>query len=370
MNKKLITTAFTLSGTMIGAGILGLPYVFAKSGFLIGVFWLLFLGLIIAYVNLCLGEVCLRTKTRHQLAGYARKYLGDFWSKVMFFAFAFGIYSALIAYLIGEGQSFARLFNFDLNYAIYFGFGFWLLMTLFLREGLRGLRKIEVYGIIGIIFLIFLISLIFLSNIQYNNLSYVDYNSWFFPFGVVFFSLLGFSVIPELRVLIKNQEKDLKKAIILGTFIPIFLYLLFSFVGIGVFGKSIQEVATLSFGRLATLLGIFTMMAAYFSLSFSLKDSYIFDFHYSNFTCFILVSVLPLFFYLLFSYFNFLSFVKILGIGGSISGGLTGILILLMFYKSKKNGDRKSEYKIPYFLILNIFLILLFILGIVLELFL
>ena len=44
---------------LIGAGILGLPYVFGKSGFLIGLFWLLFLGLIIMFVNLSLGEITL-----------------------------------------------------------------------------------------------------------------------------------------------------------------------------------------------------------------------------------------------------------------------------------------------------------------------
>lgn len=47
MDKKFWSTAFTLTGTIIGAGILGLPYVFSKSGSLIGVSWLLVLGLIV-----------------------------------------------------------------------------------------------------------------------------------------------------------------------------------------------------------------------------------------------------------------------------------------------------------------------------------
>ena len=42
INKKVFVTAFTLSGTTIGAGILGLPYVFSQSGFFIGVFWIVF----------------------------------------------------------------------------------------------------------------------------------------------------------------------------------------------------------------------------------------------------------------------------------------------------------------------------------------
>ena len=55
MDKKFWATTFTLTGTIIGAGILGLPYVFAKSGFLVGLFWLVVLGAIMIFVNLSLG---------------------------------------------------------------------------------------------------------------------------------------------------------------------------------------------------------------------------------------------------------------------------------------------------------------------------
>jgi len=42
LDKKFWATTFTLTGTIIGAGILGLPYVFSQSGFFIGSFWLIF----------------------------------------------------------------------------------------------------------------------------------------------------------------------------------------------------------------------------------------------------------------------------------------------------------------------------------------
>ena len=109
-DKKFWAATFTLSGAVIGAGILGLPYVFAKSGFFIGLMWIIFLGIILIFVKLALGEVTLRTKGRHQLAGYAEKYLGKWAKGFMVFAVLFGIYSALLAYLIGEGDSFSHLF--------------------------------------------------------------------------------------------------------------------------------------------------------------------------------------------------------------------------------------------------------------------
>jgi len=71
--KKLLVAAFTLTGTIIGAGILGLPYVFSQAGFLSGLFWLFFLTAIILYVSLSIGEISLRTREKKMLSGYAEK---------------------------------------------------------------------------------------------------------------------------------------------------------------------------------------------------------------------------------------------------------------------------------------------------------
>lgn len=368
MNKKFWATTFTLTGTIIGAGILGLPYVFAKSGVFIGTLWLIILGLIMIYTNLCLGEITLSTKGRHQLVGYAEKYLGKIGKRLMFFAVIFGIYSALIAYLIGEGQSLSQLFTGNLDYAIYFAIGFWLLMTFFLREGLKGLKRIETYGVIIIIILVLIISVYYFPEVNVENYSYNNFNFFFLPFGVVLFALLGFSSIPELRNEIKGSEKKLKKAVILGTTIPIALYIIFSLIFVGVLGKEVTEVATLSFGKLVVLLGIFTMLTSYFVLSFCLKEVFQYDLKYSQTRDFFFVSILPLLIYLILSAFNLLDFVSVLGVGGVISGGLTGILILLINKKAKKKKNRKPEYKMPINWFIIGLLSIIFILGIIAEL--
>jgi len=368
LDKKFWAATFTLTGTIIGAGILGLPYVFSKSGFLIGLFWLLVLGGIMIYSVLCLGEISLRTKETHQLPGYAEKYLGKWAEWLMFFAVVFGIYSALLAYLIGESQSFSLIFTGGLDYAIYFAIGFWLVMTLFLREGLRGLKKIESWGVLIILGIVLIIVVWYFSQINFQNLDYGDFSYLFLPFGVVLFALMGFTSVPEMKMEIKGNEEKLKKAIIIGVLIPVTVYIIFSLVFVGVLGMGVPQVATLGFGKLVILLGIFTMLTSYFVLSFSLKDVFKFDLKYSKKWSFILVSLIPLLVYLILYFFNWLSFVNVLGIGGVISGGLTGILILLINIKAKKLGNRKPEFSVP----INWFVVglisLVFIFGIVVEL--
>ncbi|MFH0711709.1 MAG: aromatic amino acid transport family protein [archaeon] len=368
MNKKFWATTFTLTGTIIGAGILGLPYVFAKSGFLVGLFWLIIIGAIMIFINLCLGEITLRTKGRHQLSGYANKYLGPWGRRAMFFAMLFGIYSALLAYLIGEGESLSKILPGNIN-PLVLGISFWLIMTLLLKEGLRGLKKIETWGVLAIIIIVLCFFIRFLPQIQTPNLLAWNTPNFFLPIGIIMFALLGFTSIPELRQEIKGQEKLLKKAIIIGSTIPIILYALFSARFVGTLGKNIDQIATLSLGPLMTLLGIFTMLTSYFVLSFSLRDTFKFDIKTNKKINIFFTSFVPLILYILITKFKFFGFSSVLGIGGVISGGLTGILIIIMNKRAKQTtrSGKDPEIRMPINWIIIIILSLIFVAGIILE---
>jgi tyrosine-specific transport protein len=368
-DKKFWSTSFTLTGTIIGAGILGLPYVFSKSGFFVGVFWLFVLGIIMLVVNLYIGEITLRTKEIHHLPGYANIYLGKWGKLLMFFALVFGIYSALVAYLIGEGESLSRIFTGSSELALYFGMGFWLMMTFLLREGLKGLKKVETWGVFVIIVIILGIFVWSVPGIKPENVFNFDKMNFFFPFGVTLFALLGFSSIPELRREIKGKERLFKKAIIVGMIIPIVLYFIFSLSFVGVLGEQVPEVATLAFGSVVIILGIFTMLTSYFVLNFALVDIFRYDLHESKLVNFFFVSLIPLGIYILIDIFNFAGFVKVLGVGGVISGGVTGILALVVNARAKKIGKRKPEYSVPINWFVIGLLSLVFVFGIFVELF-
>jgi hypothetical protein len=67
--------------------------------------------------------------------------------------------------------------------------------------------------------------------------------------------------------------------------------------------------------------------------------------------------------------FKLTSFIVVLGITGAIAGGLDGILVMLMYWKAKKLGDRKPEYTMGKHYILGVFLILMFVVGIAYQFF-
>jgi amino acid permease len=70
-----IATALIIT-TVIGAGVFGIPYTVAKSGFGYGVLNLVVIGFFVTMMTLYMGEVVLRTKETRQFSGLAEKYMG------------------------------------------------------------------------------------------------------------------------------------------------------------------------------------------------------------------------------------------------------------------------------------------------------
>ena len=363
----------TLVGCIIGAGILGIPYVVAKAGFITGLIDIVLIGIVIIIMHLYLGEIVLRTKGNHQLVGYAEKYLGKTGKNIMWFAMVFVTYGALLAYTIKEGDFFNALFN------TYFGgspFTYSLiflgLMAFLVYFELNVLEKSEILMVLILLGVIFLICLFALPYINVNNLVSFNPGSFFLPYGVILFAFLGTVAVPEMKEELKENKAYLKKAIIIGCTIPLIVYALFAFTVVGVTGINTTDDAILGLGYtisyemlvFGTLFGIMTMMSSFLILAFALKKMFEYDYNIDKFSSWFLTCSVPLVIFML----GVKSFIRTVGIAGSVSGGLMGILVVLMYIKAKKLGNRRPEYSIKKSNIMSWILILLFVFGIIYEL--
>lgn len=366
-NKSFLVALSILVGTCIGAGVLGLPYIAAQSGFFITVAYIIVIGVLVFGVNLYLGEVSLRTKKKHQIGGYARKYLGQKGMVLTEFAFIFGIYSAVIAYMFGVGDSLSFLVFGNLNYSIFFGIFFGIFMSFLIWRGMKSLKRFEEWGVSLVLFLLILIVLVFIKQVDFNNLYTINLKNLFLPFGVVLFSLLSFHAVPEVKIVLAKNKKLMKKAIFFGTLIPVIFYILFVFVVVGFKGINTPEIATLSLGPVFVIVGILTMFTSYLALGYALEENLRYDKMMSKNKSWFYASIIPIFLFLFVRFFNYFSFTKILSIGGVISGGLLGILILLINKSAKKKGDRNPEYSIPINWFIIVVVSLIFILGVLTQ---
>ncbi len=365
--KKVWAATSILVGTCIGAGVLGIPYVASQAGFFVALAYIVLIGGIILLVNLYLGEISLRTKGNHQLIGYARRYLGIKGRRFMEFATIFGIYAAIIAYMLGIGESISFLVFGNSSFTTLFGALFGLGMSGLLWKGMKALKKYEKLGVSIILALLLLIIILLFNKIQPANLFYFNAGNILLPFGVILFALMSFHAIPEVELVLNNDERLMKKILIAGTLVSVIFYILFALVVVGFKGAETPEIATLALGTVFIFLGMFTMFTSWLALGNALEESFMFDERTKKLKAWMFSGLIPVLIFLIIRSSEFFSFTKILSIGGVISGGLIGALVLLMIKKAKKKGNRKPEYSVPVnWFIIGLF-VLIFVLGIVRE---
>ncbi|UCD20517.1 MAG: GerAB/ArcD/ProY family transporter [archaeon] len=371
MKKRgaLLAAIGTLTGTIVGAGILGIPYVVSKSGLLPGLIVIGVLASLVLMTNLYFGEVMLRTKGKHQLPGYIGKYLGKKGKIIMLISSLIFIYGALTAYLLGEGEVLSFIFTGGIGSTILFSFLFFIALAYLIYVGLEALEKGEVWGSLAVIGMVLLIFIFFIKDVAISNFTLASSNPvmWFLPYGVVLFAFLATSCLPEMREELEKNEKLLKKAIIIGSLIPIVLYVLFTIAVYGFAGANTPQIATIALGKLPSILAVFTMFTSFLALGIALKEVFMYDFKMSHDKSYLLV-IIPLFLIAgSVILFRLASFVRILSLVGSLAGGIAGVLILLTIKKAKKVGERKPEYVMPINWIIISLLILMFIAGIVYQ---
>ncbi|MBU0615270.1 MAG: amino acid permease [Nanoarchaeota archaeon] len=379
MAKNLYQAIATLIGFTIGAGILGIPFVIAKAGFVTGIIDIVLIGIAILFINLYIGEISLRTKGSHQLTGYADKYLGKWGKGLMTFSMIFGMYGALIAYTVKEGEFLFKVFSplFGGNQIIY-SLIFLVLASILIFKGIKAVEKSELYMVLLILVIVIIFAVFALPKIVISNLSVFSPDKFFLPYGVILFAYLAMAAIPELREELNHNKKSLKKAIIIGTIIPIFIYALFALLVVGVSGpENITDGAIIGFGNvlgshilvLGLLFGTLTMATSFIAVGLALKEMFHFDFKVNKSLSSIYVVSVPLIISIILILIRIANpFFLVLDITGVISGGLAGILVVMMHWQAKKKGQIKPEYSIKGSYILSVILILLFVYGMISEL--
>ena len=163
--KNFWLAVFSLVGTTIGAGIFGLPYVFAKAGFFIGLIEFIILVGIILLIQQMLGEVALRTPGKKRLIGYVEKYLNPKWKSWIMTSIFLGSIGVLLVYIILGGEFLSALSGRDAFWGSTIFFIIWFLAIL-ARPKIFG--RAEFYISFFVISIIVLISLINLGNINFR----------------------------------------------------------------------------------------------------------------------------------------------------------------------------------------------------------
>lgn len=375
--KHLLGAVSTIVGYTIGAGILGIPFVFAKAGFLTGFIALVILGIIAMLINLYTGEISLRTKGPHQLTGYAKIYLGKWAKYIMLIAMMVGLYGALTAYILKGGEFLSALISpVAMLSPTVCSILFFTVGTILVFIGIKAIEKSEM--VFFVFFILAVLAIFFISYpfIKISNISSFSLTSIFVPYGVILFAYSGIAAIPEMREELKKNTKVMKKAIFLGSLIPFIIYSIFAFAVVGVTGIDTTDGAILGLANavgnqillIGASFGIIAVFTSFLAVALSLKETYCFDLKISRNLSAALTGIIPLFITMAILYAKIdHAFFKILDITGAFTFSAIGILITLIINKAKKAGKRKPEYSIKINKPISFMLIALFLSGLVYE---
>jgi tyrosine-specific transport protein len=183
--------------------------------------------------------------------------------------------------------------------------------------------------------------------ISYLSLNLKDY---FLPYGVILFSIDGMAVVPEIKEILKNEEKSMKEVIIFGSIIPIIVYLIFiiSVFGITGFNTTTEGMIGLSsvIGRgvmyIGFIFGILATFTSYLTMGDTLKKEFHYDWKVPHFTAWVLACFPALLLYLA----GFKNFIGIIGFVGAVSFGIDIIIITAIYLKAKTKGQVKPAYNL------------------------
>lgn len=229
LNRRIFSAALMIAGTAIGAGMLGIPLISAEIGFLPSALMTILVWMYMYITGILLMEASVSLKEKGGFIELAKKYLPPFAKHLVIglFIFLYGI--LLIAYMSAGSEILGVKLGFSALMKILFP----LLIMGFLF--MRTRKVVTLISLLTIpMWIYFTLFYVFgVSHIDFARLS-VDTPSRAYLVIPVLFGAFGYhNVIPSITSYLHFEKKQIKSAILLGSLIPCFLYLLWQFLILG-----------------------------------------------------------------------------------------------------------------------------------------
>lgn len=341
---------FTLFGSIVGVGIFALPYLASKAGIAVGAGYLIVFGVLMALVHLLYMEVVLRTKEKHRLIGYARRYLGLGAGRLALVSVTFSLYAALLAYVVLATDFLRILFpQISPNLIALFFVG---INGAFIARGIKLVSRGET---IFSWLLIALVGVLFAASWQYpahsavllGNIAY-----FYLPYGAVLFAYDGTAVIPEIRDLFSRTGNSARKFFwSIGGAVAAagIVYMIFMFAVLRITSSPATDALSgLSHSvspailSVIIILGVLNIITSFLGLGLNLRNTLRYDLAFSDKLAFAAAIIMPYALYLA----GIRNFLAIIGFAGAVMTGINGMLIVLMHMRARRLAGRTPEFSV------------------------
>ncbi|OGV18640.1 MAG: hypothetical protein A2X47_07265 [Lentisphaerae bacterium GWF2_38_69] len=222
--NRQIGSVFMIMGTEIGAGVLALPILIAHVGVYVGSIILIFVWALMLYTALMLCEANDTFTGNASFASIARKFLGRKGKGFMIIVFWITLSSIAMAYISAAGSTFNSILS------IPEGFTSTVFVIIFGICVIIGTKTVDYVNrvLLSLKLLAFLLVIIILfSALKIVNLTPSGtVTSIISSFPAIVTAFILHNIIPTIRSYLDYDHKALKKVVIIGSLIPLILYIL------------------------------------------------------------------------------------------------------------------------------------------------
>jgi tyrosine-specific transport protein len=232
--NKIIGCLLLISGTSIGAGMLGLPVSTLGINFYIIVFVFLIIWIIILISSLSMLEISLWIKDDINIISISKLIFGKNFTLFLSLVYILFFYSLISAYIVGGTSMLIDLIHLKNSNFIYNYISIFFLISLFSIILIFGIKFSDYINRFFFILLILLYIFLLLSikNISYlniDNLKIFQSRLILITFPIIVTSF-GYSLlIPSLKKYLFSNYKILIISIIIGSLIPFIVYLIWEY---------------------------------------------------------------------------------------------------------------------------------------------
>ncbi|MFC1235666.1 aromatic amino acid transporter [Vibrio sp. F74] len=278
INSKILGSTLIIAGTTIGAGMLALPLASAGIGFPTSLTIMLVLWLLMTYTALLMLELHQHAPSNATLHTLAKQFLGNKGKWIASIAMLFLFYALCSAYIAGGGAQFGERISQFTGIAVNGSIAtviFTIIVAFIVTVGTRTVdhinRVLFATKLVAMVIVLFFLA----PNVTESYLLNMPLQQGLIVASIpVIFTSFGFhGSIPAIVNYLDGDTKALKKAVVIGSAIPLIVYLFWQIMTLGVISQ--QELteskglsalisalaAKIHFSQLNQIIGIFADLA-------------------------------------------------------------------------------------------------------------
>lgn len=233
IKSKVFTASLLLAGTAIGAGMLALPVSTAEGGFWPAVLVYVLCWLFSASTGLLLLEACLWLPKDTNIISLSKHLLGNKGKWASWILYLFLFYCLTIAYVAGGGGFVADVTGDKLPAALSIVI-FVALFSPVVYIGTKAVDRLNFLLMVGLTTFFVIFVLVGIGKVDLSLLNRVDFPAAFLALPVIFTSFSYQGTVPSVRNYFQEDERSVRKVILIGSTIPFFVYIIWEYLILGI----------------------------------------------------------------------------------------------------------------------------------------